>query len=626
LTLTATGTTPVNFALTGTPAPIGVSISGGQLVVTPAVAVGTHTFTITATNEAGSVGQNFTLTVNRATQEPVPPIITSANSLTVVEGIGGSLALTATGTEPIQFALTGTPAPSGVSISGGQLVVAPAVTEGTYTFTITATNEAGNVGQNFTLTVNQPTQNAVPPVITSVNTLSVWEGTGGSLTLTATGTTPIQFALTGAPAGVSISNTNQLIVASTAIAGTFPFTITATNEAGSVTQSFTLTISTTTTGTTSPTITSTNTLRISQGNNISVPLTATGTTPISFTLTNAPSGVTISNNQLVVASTVAVGTHAFIITATNQVGTYPQVFTLTVDSVATPPAISSVNNLTVWEGTGGSLTLTATGTSPITYSLVGAPTGVSINGNRLIIAATVTEGTRTFTIRATNSAGSNQQTFTLTVNRPAIDTIRPTIISANSLTVCEDEGGNLQLLASGTTPIRFELTGAPAGVSINHNNQLVIAPGVATGTRAFVITAINEAGYVLQNFVLTVTASERRVIRFNIDNTLYTINGRYHQSDVAPFIDPSYNRTMVPIRVVAEALGAQVDWDSETRTAIIILGRTIFLPADDPLPGGDMGRVIFRYDRILVPIRYVAQELGAGVRWDGENNAAYIYL
>ena len=114
-------------------------------------------------------------------------------------------------------------------------------------------------------------------------------------------------------------------------------------------------------------------------------------------------------------------------------------------------------------------------------------------------------------------------------------------------------------------------------------------------------------------------------IRLAIGNPIFTVNGIPHTSDAAPFIDPQYSRTMVPLRIVAEALGADVNWIRETRTVIITgNGRTLSLQVDTTLPDG-MGMPAIVHDRTFVPIAYVAQMLGAHVRWDRENRAVYIY-
>ena len=116
---------------------------------------------------------------------------------------------------------------------------------------------------------------------------------------------------------------------------------------------------------------------------------------------------------------LTIGDHNFTITATNAVGSTPaQNFTLTVSAITPPPTITSANNHSVVSGTGGSFQVTATpgGVAPITYSLTGHPTGVSINSTTglITIAGTTAVGTHTFTVTASHNPSASQS-FTLTV-------------------------------------------------------------------------------------------------------------------------------------------------------------------------------------------------------------------
>ena len=80
------------------------------------------------------------------------------------------------------------------------------------------------------------------------------------------------------------------------------------------------------------------------------------------------------------------------------------------------PKITSANTLSCPSGTARNFALTATGKTPITWSISGEPTGVTLSGSTLRVAATVPAGTYTFTIKASNSTGFDAtQTFTLTV-------------------------------------------------------------------------------------------------------------------------------------------------------------------------------------------------------------------
>lgn len=102
-------------------------------------------------------------------------------------------------------------------------------------------------------------------------------------------------------------------------------------------------------------------------------------------------------------------------------------------------------------------------------------------------------------------------------------------------------------------------------------------------------------------------------ISLGINRLTVQVNGKQHYLDVpASLID---NRTMVPLRFVAEALGAQTGWSAADRSVSITQGgQTLKLTVDQPGPGLDVPATI-RNGRTLVPLRYVAESLGAHVTW-----------
>lgn len=90
--------------------------------------------------------------------------------------------------------------------------------------------------------------------------------------------------------------------------------------------------------------------------------------------------------------------------------------------------------------------------------------------------------------------------------------------------------------------------------------------------------------------------------------------------DQQPFIQDG--RTLVPVRFVSEALGAKVDWDQPTQTAIINKDGS-----DIRMKIGSMQPVVNGYaraidvpaqlvnNRTMVPLRFVSEILGAHVEW-----------
>ena len=98
-----------------------------------------------------------------------------------------------------------------------------------------------------------------------------------------------------------------------------------------------------------------------------------------------------------------------------------------------------------------------------------------------------------------------------------------------------------------------------------------------------------------------------------IGNKTVNAYGKTIASDVAPLIVD--NRTMVPIRIVTETLGGAAAWDADTQT--------VMLNIDGKIVTMTIGVVLEKYgaapliidNRTYVPIRFVAEELGASVEW-----------
>jgi N-acetylmuramoyl-L-alanine amidase len=100
------------------------------------------------------------------------------------------------------------------------------------------------------------------------------------------------------------------------------------------------------------------------------------------------------------------------------------------------------------------------------------------------------------------------------------------------------------------------------------------------------------------------------------------IEGQAVQPDVPPLIQNG--RTLVPVRVIAEGLGADVKWDEAARTASIERGgKKLVLTLDSKvaLVNGKQVKLdtppVVRKQRMLLPLRFVAESLGVTVGWNG---------
>ena len=248
----------------------------------------------------------------------------------------------------------------------------------------------------------------------------------------------------------------------------------------------------------------------------SIVFTVTGDLPIAVTLDNDYGGAfvwNITDESLDIVESLPVGEYSVTLTATNTEGNDTTSFTFRVTAIDVPPTITSADSVTFVEGTGGSFTLTASGTSPIQWELDGSePAGVSLSGDILIVAATVTADTYAFIIKANNvTATEDTQVFTLIIGPsaplPPIATM-PSITGPSdlTLTVGYTATSSAQFTPSGN-PIPTVSQDTDHGGNIVWNNvtqRLDISAGLPIGTYAVVLTASNSEGIDTVTFTLTV--------------------------------------------------------------------------------------------------------------------------
>lgn len=133
-----------------------------------------------------------------------------------------------------------------------------------------------------------------------------------------------------------------------------------------------------------------------------------------------------------------------------------------------------------------------------------------------------------------------------------------------------------------------------------------------TGGR-IVVTAILSISLLIQPLAQIQAATAPKLV----------IDGQLIASDMAPQIIDG--RTMVPIRVVSEKLGATVTWNEENKTVTIVKGdKQVVLRIDNRLVDYTQGQTTYGLSdvapqitnsRTLVPLRLVGNALGVEVQW-----------
>lgn len=105
------------------------------------------------------------------------------------------------------------------------------------------------------------------------------------------------------------------------------------------------------------------------------------------------------------------------------------------------------------------------------------------------------------------------------------------------------------------------------------------------------------------------------------------VDGKEVLFDVPPFINPETSLTLVPMRKLFNALGVSdhdIAWDDGTRTVTAKKGETTIIlriDSDQAVVGTQVVTLaqpaIIKENRTLIPLRFVSENLGLRVTWDG---------
>jgi titin len=125
----------------------------------------------------------------------------------------------------------------------------------------------------------------------------------------------------------------------------------------------------------------------------------------------------------------------------------------------------------------------------------------------------------------------------------------------------------------------------------------------------------------------TQPTGDQVTLRFYIDSTNYFVNDAEETMDTSPVI--LNGRTLLPIRYVTEPLGAQLQWNGaeqkvtipmENTTLELWIGNSQAYVDGNPVQidaGNPNVTPIIRDGRTLLPMRFVSENLGCDVSWNG---------
>ncbi|MBQ3446717.1 MAG: putative Ig domain-containing protein, partial [Synergistaceae bacterium] len=299
----------------------------------------------------------------------------------------------------------------------------------TLSFPVTATNHVGtSAPKTFTITVRET---PVAPKIKTTSLPDAYIGEPYSEQVQVSGTTPITYTLNSSEAlvnGFDVQDwmiglcTDGLIegtpgyVMGTPTNRTPPYTvkfpITVTNPGGSDTKTLTVTVRK---RIYPPSISTKSLPNATAGEYYYYILQASGTQPIDWSVTNGslPPGLSLTTDGTI-SGTVgsgASGAYSFRVTANNSSYDYKNL-TITVN---VPPSISTTTLKDGYVSESYSETLSASGTTPITWSATGLPPGLSCSSTGQITGTPTASGTFKPKITAKNPVDSTTKEIPLSI-------------------------------------------------------------------------------------------------------------------------------------------------------------------------------------------------------------------
>lgn len=501
--VTVSDASSVSISSGSLPSGLSGSFSGSTYTVsgTPSTA-GTSNFTLSASGGGGTTNQSYSISI--AQPAPAPPSW-SSNFPAATIGVGYSGSASVFSSSFVTWGFNTAPSIPGLSLSyngtTGFTLSGTPTTVGTYSFSATATDDFGqSTFQSFSISVTQPVP-VISANIPNSGTVNVFYSGSASAT-----NSPSSWSLGGTlPPGVSgsASGSNYSISGTPTTAGTYNFSLTASNSGGSDTESFSITVS----APANPTWSSTaNFANGKVGTAYYHTRTASNATSITNASTTAPglSASASGSSTLVVSGTPsAAGTYTVSATANGQSGTSPANLNVSIVIAPTTPPVwvdqTVSTNFVV--GTAYSDGVSATNATSYAVASGALPAGISLNSSNGSITGTpTTKQFFNFSLQATNLDGTiTSAIFSGTTSAPPV-WIDQTLAGFSQGRAYSDGVSATSPISSSPTVYAVASGSLPAGISLNTSTGTVTGTPTGTGNFSFSISATNSDGTISASF------------------------------------------------------------------------------------------------------------------------------
>jgi hypothetical protein len=457
------------------------------------------------------------------------------------------------GTAPYAFTITAGSLPTGLNLNGsnGQVTGTPTA-GGTFNFTVTATDQTGCQGSKaYTVTMTCPVITVTPPTLPGATVGTFYNQNISSLG--GAGTVTYAQSAGTLPPGLSLA-ANGTLSGTPSSAGTFQFTVTATDQNGCQgSQIYSITV-------TCPVITLTpGTLPNGTGGtpyNQNV-VASGGTAPYNYAVTFGapPNGTNFNASGVLSGTPTTPGSFTFTVTATDFYGCQgSQSYTIIIACPAITLTPASLPNGQIGIAYSQIIGVLSGGTPPYTFTISSGaqPTGLILSAAGQLFGTPTVPGPYNFTVQATDLNGCvGSQAYLVTITSPLLlfDDFNDNVLDWTILKgVWTESGGTLNETGRGKAlaPIPWN----PSGVSIcsicTINTDVMSSGGKVTiygwyqkNGRVELIMDLGHDKWILKQFNLGAVVAVKKFPLLIDASTNYNVNISYNGSDFAVSIDGS---------------------------------------------------------------------------------------
>lgn len=140
---------------------------------------------------------------------------------------------------------------------------------------------------------------------------------------------------------------------------------------------------------------------------------------------------------------------------------------------------------------------------------------------------------------------------------------------------------------------------------------------------------MNTSTFEVKDFNEQIVSSTRYGYEYEKSLSQVFYNGELIDFDVAPIMEN--DRTLIPLRGLFEKMGAVVEWDGQNQTAIVTKDDMVLsvkidhygAKVNDSCKYMDVPARLVE-SRTMIPLRFLSEELGYTVIWNGHNNTINI--